>query len=188
MVKCGWRCSRALRKIPLPPIQPKATPPISCSDKRERRRVDRFSLLNGPHLVFFDFVVVPEVCAQERSGFPSRAGASGSHHIPWALPRVLQAIPKIKRVGGSDWPAGRVHGVVCSRGASSDFIPGRHASATAARVAERRRENGRAGKPKTDTGRRRRANRNGTVKASATGSVSKAGNHQNQKQLTRLRG
>ena len=41
----------------------------------------------------------PEVCAPERSGFPSRAGASGSHHLPWALPRVLQVIPKIKRVG-----------------------------------------------------------------------------------------
>ena len=39
-----------------------------------------------------------------------------------------------------------------------------------------------------DTGRRRRANRNGTGKAGATGSASKAGNHQSQRQLTRPRG
>ena len=39
-----------------------------------------------------------------------------------------------------------------------------------------------------DTGRRRRANRNGTVKAGATGSASRAGNHQSQRQLTRPRG
>src|ERR1022692_2373939 len=44
----------------------------------------------------------PEVCrALEGSSLPSRAGASGSHHLPWALPRVLQPIPKIKRDGRS---------------------------------------------------------------------------------------
>ncbi len=64
---------------------------------------------------------------------PSRAGASGSHHLPWALPRVLQAIPKIKRlVGGSDWHVGRACGAVCSKDASSAFIPGKRASAIAA--------------------------------------------------------
>ncbi len=56
----------------------------------------------------------PEVCAPERSGFLSRAGASGSHHLPWAFPRVLQVKPKIKRrAGGSDCLAGRGHAGVC---------------------------------------------------------------------------
>jgi hypothetical protein len=56
----------------------------------------------------------PEVCAPKGSRFPSRAGASGSHHLPWALPRVLQAVSKIKRLaGGSGCAADRVHGVVC---------------------------------------------------------------------------
>ena len=46
--------------------------------------------------------------------FPSRAGASGSHHLPWALPRVLQPVAKIKGLaGGSDCPAARGCGVVC---------------------------------------------------------------------------
>ena len=56
---------------------------------------------------------------------PSRAGASGSHHLPWALPRVLQFIANIKRLaGGSDWHAGGACGGVCSKGASSAFILG----------------------------------------------------------------
>src|ERR1019366_898245 len=73
-------------------------------------------------------------------------------------------------------------------GARSAFTHGRHASATAARDAGRRHGNGRAGKPKRDTGRRRWANRNGMVKAGATGSASKAGKHQSQMQLTTRRG
>jgi hypothetical protein len=56
--------------------------------------------------------VEPEVCALEGSSFPSRAGASGSYHLPWALPRILQVIPKSKRVGGSDCPV-RGSGAVC---------------------------------------------------------------------------
>jgi hypothetical protein len=51
------------------------------------------------------------------------------------------------------------------------FIPGRYVSVIAARVAGRRHGDGRAGKPKRDTGRRPPANRNGTVKADATGSA-----------------
>jgi hypothetical protein len=69
---------------------------------------------------------------------PSRAGASGSHHLPWALPRVLQSIPKIKGLaGGSDWHVGRACGAVCSKDASNAFIPGKHASAIAASAARR---------------------------------------------------
>jgi hypothetical protein len=33
-------------------------------------------------------------CVPERSRLPSRAGASGSHHPSWTLPRVLQIIPE----------------------------------------------------------------------------------------------
>ena len=60
-----------------------------------------------------DFVSEPEVyCAPERTAFPSRAGASGSHDLPWALPRVLHERAKIKRrAGGSVGDAGR--GRVC---------------------------------------------------------------------------
>src|SRR6266481_4902967 len=80
-----------------------------------------------------DFVIEPEVCAPEGSRFPSRAGASGSHHLPWALPRVLQVIPEIKRVGRGVWHAGRARGVVCRKAANSVFIPERYASVIAAR-------------------------------------------------------
>src|ERR1700691_4588120 len=46
--------------------------------------------------------------------FPSRAGASGSHHLPWALTRILPTRPKIKRlVGEGDWHAGRGCDFVC---------------------------------------------------------------------------
>ncbi len=135
------------------------------------------------------FCSEPEVCAPERRVLPSRAGASGSHHLPWALLRVLQAIPKIKRLaGGSDRRAGPGCGAVCSRGAPSVFIPGRRSSAIAARVAGRRRGNGRAGKRKRDTGRRQGANRNGTGKAGAIGSGRAAGNPHRQRQLARPRG
>jgi hypothetical protein len=45
----------------------------------------------------------PKICyAPERSAFPSGAGASGSNHLPWAFPRVLQPIPKIKRAAGGN--------------------------------------------------------------------------------------
>ena len=43
----------------------------------------------------------------------SRAGPSGSRHLPWALPRVLQANSKSKAVGGGDYGAGRARGCVC---------------------------------------------------------------------------
>jgi hypothetical protein len=45
----------------------------------------------------------------------------------------------IKRLGGGiQWPAGRAHGLVCSKGASSAFIHGMHASVIAACAAGRR--------------------------------------------------
>jgi len=84
--------------------------------------------------------------------------------------------------------AGRGCDGVCWKGASSVFIPGKRASAIAARAAGRRRGSGRAGRRSSDTGRGRQANRNGTTKADATGSASKAGYHQNHGQLTTLRG
>src|SRR6266446_4783976 len=101
-----------------------------------------------------DFVIEPEVCAPEGSRFPSRAGASGSHHLPWALPRILQVRAKRKRVGDGNNPGvGRGGGVACSKGASNAFIPARRVSAIAGRTAGRRRGSGRVGRPSSDTGR-----------------------------------
>ena len=65
-------------------------------DRAERWRPPR-EISERSFSYIVDFVLEPEVCALERSRFPSRAGASGSHHLPWALPRILQFIPKIKR-------------------------------------------------------------------------------------------
>ena len=121
-------------------------------------------------------------CAPERSGFPSRAGAAGSNHLPWALLRILQAIRKIKRlVGGSVWPTGRGRGGVCSKDASGAFGPGKHGSAIAAVDAGRLRGGGRGGRPKENIGRRRRPEKNGTFKAGATGSASKIEKHNRSK-------
>ena len=80
--------------------------------------------------------------------------------------------------------AGRGSGVVCSKGASNAFIPGRRASAIAARTAGRRRGSGRVGRPSNDTGRRLPARRNATSKAGVTGSARKPGKHQIQRQLS----
>jgi hypothetical protein len=123
------------------------------------------------------------------SRFPSRAGASGSHHLPWALPRILQVRAKGKRVGDGNNPGvGRGSGVACSKGASNAFIRARRASAIAARTAGRRRGSGRVGRPSSDTGRRLPARRNATSKAGVTGSARKPGKHQIQRQLSRPRG
>jgi hypothetical protein len=53
--------------------------------------------------------------APERSGFLSRAGASGSHHLPWALPRIVhahQAVPSAPG-GGSGQSAHRELAAAC---------------------------------------------------------------------------
>src|SRR6516225_18348 len=118
--------------------------------------------------------------------FPSRAGASGSHHLPWALLllRVLHAHAKSNRLGGgSAGQAGRDGGTVCSKGASSALLPGKRASGIAARTAGRRHGRGRGGRRSNDIGKRRQAKRNATGRADVTGSGSKAGNPQSQKQL-----
>src|ERR1700685_2835703 len=121
--------------------------------------------------------------------FLSRVRASGSHHLPWALTRIQQAMPTINsRGGGSECPADHAHGIVYSRDASSAFILGKRASAIAASAAGRRRGNGRGGRRSDDTGRQGLANRKGKVKAGATGSASKADNHRSQGQLTTPRG
>jgi hypothetical protein len=121
-------------------------------------------------------------CAPERSGFLSRAGAAGSNHLPWALLRILQAIPKIKRpVGGSVWPGAHGRGGVCSKDASGAFGPGKHGSAIAAVDAGRLHGDGRGGRPKENTGRRRRPEKNGTGKADATESASKIEKHNRSK-------
>ena len=121
-------------------------------------------------------------CAPERSGFLSRAGAAGSNHLPWALLRILQVIPKIKRpVGGSVWPAAHGRGGVCSKDASGAFGPGNRGSAIAAADAEGPRGDGRGGRPRKNTGRRHLPEKNGTGKAGATGSASKIEKHNRRK-------
>ena len=95
---------------------------------------------------------------QRGVAFLSRAGASGSHHLPWALPRVLQAIPKIKRrPAEAIAPPAADAALSAERVRGSAFIPGRRASAIAAKSAGKRRGNGRAGRRRKDTGRRRQA-------------------------------
>jgi hypothetical protein len=103
---------------------------------------------------------------------------------------LLQVWPLSKRIlaCGSEGQAGRGADGVCSKDASSAFIPGRPASAIAARAAGRRRGSGHGGRHSNDTGRRRLANRNGTGKAGAIASASKAGNHQRQRCLATPRG
>jgi len=118
--------------------------------------------------------------------FPSRAGASGSHHLPWALPRVVHAIAKNKRL--ADESGDRGSGGVCSKVAGSVFIPGRRVSGIAGRPAGGKRGDGRDGRRSNDTGKRPQANRNATVRAGATGSASRAGSHRNQRQLAKVRG
>src|ERR1019366_6154169 len=100
---------------------------------------------------------------------PLQGRASGSNDLPWALPRVLQAIPKINSpAGGNCRRAGPVPGGVCSKDASGAFGRDTCGSAIAASIAGRRRGYGRGGRARRDTGPRRWANRNGTVKAGAT--------------------
>src|SRR5580658_5719549 len=84
----------------------------------------------------------------------------------WALPRILQAIPKIKRLAGeSDRSADPAHGGAYSKDVNSAFVRRTHDSVIAARSAGRRRGHGRGGKPRRATGTRRRVSRNGMGKA-----------------------
>lgn len=128
-------------------------------------------------------------CAPERSGFPSRAGAAGSNHLPWALLRILQAIPKIKRpAGGRVWRTGRGRGGVCSKDVSEAFGPVKHSSVIAAADAERARDDGRGGRPRKNTGRHRRPEESERGKAGATGSASKIEKYNRRKWFKRPRG
>src|SRR5215831_19633609 len=89
----------------------------------------------------FDYSV--DVAASRRFTAPRRGdgpppgqGASGSHHLPWALPRVVHVGVKIKRLaGGSAEHGSRARGVVYSKGVNRRFIRGKRASSIAARVA-----------------------------------------------------
>lgn len=118
-----------------------------------------------------------------------RGRASGSNDLPWALPRVQQAIPKIKRATGANvWCAGHGPGGVCSKDVSGTFGRDMRGSAIAASRAGRRRGPGRGGKPRRDTGTPRPAKSNGTGKAGAIGSVSGTENHRQVKQFQTPRG
>src|SRR6185503_16367972 len=114
------------------------------------------------------------------TNFLSRAGASGSHDLPWALPRVLQPAVKIKRRIGEQPCAAPGAAGVCSRAASNSFIRNRCASVIAVSPAGRRRGAGRGGKRSRDTAALPVAKRNETGKADVTGSGSGPGKHQPQ--------
>ena len=127
-----------------------------------------------------DLVLILRSAAPRRGvAIPSGAGASGSNDLPWALPRVLQAIPKIKKAARENgWRADRGLDCVCSKDVSSAFGHDGRGSAIAASRAKRRRGPGRGGRPRRSIGPRRRANRSATGKAGVTGSASRAENHQ----------
>ena len=127
-----------------------------------------------------DRVMIRRSAAPRRGvAIPSGAGASGSNDLPWALPRVLQAIPKIKKAARENgWRADRGLDCVCSKDVSSAFGHDGRGSAIAASRAKRRRGPGRGGRPRRSIGPRRRANRSATGKAGVTGSASRAENHQ----------
>jgi len=93
------------------------------------------------------------------------------HHRPW----------RKKEPRDTDWagPAGD---------ANSGFARDMRGSGIAAIAAARRSVNGRSGRPSRSTEARRRANRNGTSKAGATGSASKTENHQRKRWFRRPRG
>jgi hypothetical protein len=121
--------------------------------------------------------------------FPSRTGASGSIHLPWALPRILQGLWKNKRRAGRNSPcAGHAPAGVCLRDASSAFIHGMRVSDIAADLAGRQPVNGRSGRPARRTGRRWRANGRGTGKVGATGNASESENHQRKRRFQNQRG
>lgn len=118
----------------------------------------------------------------------SRAGASGSHHLPWALSRILQSGPPIKGPVVESTRTGQERGVACSKDASSASRRGRPDSATAAINAANKRGSGPGGRRNNDTGRPSQANRTGTAKAAATASESATVNHPSQYRIASRRG
>ncbi len=76
--------------------------------------------------------------------------------------------------------------VSAERGAAGVFVPGRRASAIAARIAGQRRASGRDGRPNSATARPGPANRSATAKASAAGSASAAGNPPSRSRLRKV--
>ena len=118
--------------------------------------------------------------------FPSRAGASGSDHLPWALLRVLHAIAKIKRLAGGNGDRGS--GLVYSKAVGSVFIRGGQPSGIAAGAVGRRRGNGRGGRHSRSIALPPAARRNATGKASVIGNGSNTGKQQSRRQLARARG
>jgi len=54
------------------------------------------------------------------------------HHLPWALLKVLQTIPKIKREGPPARFADRGHVFVCLKDVRNDFGPNERLSSIAA--------------------------------------------------------
>jgi len=127
--------------------------------------------------------------APERSGFLSRAGASGSLYLPWALPRIVpahQSVPDALE-DGRGWCAAGEPGDACSKDASKSFARGRRNNATADRSAGRRRGGGCAGRRSSDTGRQKRAKKNATGKVGATASAPETGNQPSRQSRSQRR-
>ena len=128
--------------------------------------------------------------AQERIASPPGHELSGSNDLPWALTRVLHAIPKIKRHSGAgDQLDVRAPAVVCSKDVKNVFIPGERASTIAVNDAGWRRGNGRAGKLSKSTEPRQQGKEDGMDKAAVTANASEAaGNHRGKMPLASPRG
>jgi hypothetical protein len=129
-------------------------------------------------------------CAPERSRFALRGLSFWERHLPWALPRIQQAIAESKWRRGDCGRRAAGHGRagVCLRDASSTFGRGMRSSGIAVRAAARRHGPGRSGRPGGSTGPRRGVSRSEAGKASDTGNASSSAHRPRKRLLRRPRG
>ena len=61
-----------------------------------------------------EFVMSRRFAPRRGVSFLSGAGASGSDHLPWALPRIVPRLARSRNVAnGGECAAGREHACVC---------------------------------------------------------------------------
>jgi len=113
---------------------------------------------------------------------PSGQELLGVISLRMGLPRILQPNPEIKRTAAAIGLSAS-DAYVSAEGCEQRFHARQARQRIAASAAGRRRGSGRAGRRSNNTERRRQANRSAMVKGGATGSASKAGKHQSQRQL-----
>jgi len=85
---------KALEDLPIPPER--SRPPATLCTGVGDNLID-----HKPLRQIIDFAMSERSAVPQRSGSLSRAGASRSHPLTWALLRFLQVIKKTKRVGRS---------------------------------------------------------------------------------------